>query len=728
MEMIRMTRDSDGIVTVWFDQPGKSVNSITGQFVTELTEVVDELERNTPRGVIFASAKDSFIVGGDLFEISAMDAERITRFLTQGQGLYSRIESLSCPTAAAINGDCLGGGFELALACKYRVAADDGSISIGLPEVKIGILPGWGGTVRLPRLIGLRKALPLLLAGKTMPPKKARKLGMIDETIRPDALLAAAKRMILSGMHRPKLGLIDRMIATRFLRHRVLASAKAKLMAMTHGNYPAPLKVLEITRANFDRGPAAGMEAERVSLRDLMDAESCHNLMRLFFLRHASKKAIGKQLRAKPLDVKYAAVIGGGTMGAGIVHGLVRAGIQVRLIEVNAKAASAALGRVRKMLDDDIAAGRLSALEGRHAFNRVSPTTEWTGLHLADVVIEAVAETIEIKREVFARLDRLTRPDAVLATNTSSLSVTAMAQSATRPNRVVGMHFFNPVPKMPLVEIVRTPHSDDASLATAAALAGRMGKTTVLVNDAPGFLVNRVLIPYLAEALVLAQEGASIPGVDDAMKRWGMPMGPFELLDEIGLDIAAHVLNSLGRHMDPPLMVPPAVEEALKHGWLGKKSGRGFYVYDGKRKTAKPMPNDELAQLLGGNRRSATTAEEIQWRLILPMINEAARLLDEGVTDSADMVDLATVLGLGFAPFRGGLARFADAVEIERVVEKLEEMSAKHGVRFAPSEPLVRLAREHGSMAAAARPRRNAEPAPTHRRIDVPAESAAAST
>lgn len=725
METIRTTTDTDGVVTVWFDQPGRSVNSVTRQLLSELTEVVTELERSAPRGVIFASAKpDSFIVGADLFEIRAMDAPRVTQFLADGQALYDRIAKLGAPTVAAINGDCLGGGMELALACTWRVTADDGSISIGLPEVKIGILPGWGGTTRLPRLIGLRKALPLLLTGKTLPPKKARKLGIIDETVRPEALLAAAKRLVSSPKPRRKLPLIDRAIASPIFRGRVLSAARAKTLATTHGNYPAPIKVLDITQTNYDSGPAAGFDAERRGLGELMGTESCQSLMRLFFLRQTAKRSLSKQLAAAPVEVKYAAVIGGGTMGAGIVHALARAGIQVRLVEIDAKAAAAALGRVRRTLDEDVAAGRLSPLQARHAFNRVCATSDWIGLRLADIVIEAVAETMDVKRDVFAKLDRMTRHDAVLASNTSSLSVSEMAEATSYPNRVVGLHFFNPVAKMPLVEVVRTAHSDDVSLATAAALAARLGKTPVLVADSPGFLVNRVLIPYLTEALVLAQEGASFKAVDDALKKWGMPMGPFELLDEIGLDIAAHVIESLGRWMAAPVAIPSGVGDAIKRGWLGKKSGRGFYLYDKKRKSKGPAINQELAEVLRNSKSPAAqgkedslTPEQIQWRLVLPMVNEAARLLNEGVVDSAELVDLATVLGIGFAPFRGGLARFADSVGTERIVAMLEDLAVRHGQRFAPAEPLKRLAREHRPLGDAARHNNSVEPAAEHRSL-----------
>ncbi len=704
-ENVRTTIDADRVVTVWLDRPGKPVNTITKQMQRDLSIALDEIERDLPAGVIFASAKArSFAAGADLFEIREMNQVQIAQYLADGQGLFDRIANLQMPTAAAINGDCLGGGYELALACTYRVASSEGSINIGLPETKLGILPAWGGTVRLPRLIGLASSLPLLLAGKTLPPNKARKAGMIDEVVRPEALLAAAKRLVLSSGERRRPSRIHRAAAAvGWARNKILAEAEKKTRETTHGNYPAPIKLIEVVRESFDKGPQSGLEAERKALVELTDTDACRNLMRLFFLRQGAKKAIGEQLHAKPAKVFCAAVIGGGTMGAGIVYSLARAGVRVRLLEVNVEALAAGLGRVRKTLDDDIRSGRLSALEARHALNRVSPSVEWTGLKLADVIVEAVVEEMPVKHHVFARLDELARPDAVLASNTSSLAISEMARATRHPNRVVGMHFFNPVARMPLVEIVRARESDDASLATAAALAAKMGKTAVLVADAPGFLVNRVLIPYLAEALVMAQEGTPITSIDAAMKRWGMPMGPFELLDEIGLDVSMHVLQSLSGQLQARVPAPPAaMKTALQSRWLGKKSGRGFYVYDGGKKTAG-VPNAELIALLAVQKASPVFPDDeaIQWRLVLPMVNEAARLLEEGVVQSADVIDLATVLGTGFAPFRGGLAHFADSVGADSVVFRLDELSRKYGPRFAPAALLRRLAETNQTFGAA---------------------------
>ncbi|HZK82330.1 MAG TPA: 3-hydroxyacyl-CoA dehydrogenase NAD-binding domain-containing protein, partial [Humisphaera sp.] len=466
-----------------------------------------------------------------------------------------------------------------------------------------------------------------------------------------------------------------------------------------------PMRLIEVARTGWEQGPHAGFDAERKALVELSQTDAAKNLIRLFFLRQGARKAIGEQIHAKPAEVKYAAVIGGGTMGAGIVYTLARAGIQVRLIEVDPQAVSAALVRVKRSFDDDVKGGRLSALEAKHAFNRVVPSTQWTGLHLADIVIEAVIEKMPLKREVFAKLDRLVRPDCVLATNTSSLSVTEIAEATSNPARVIGLHFFNPVPKMPLVEVIRTGQSGDPALATAAGLAAKIGKTAVLVKDAPGFLVNRILIPYLAEASALAAEGTSIVTIDEALKKWGMPMGPFELIDEIGLDVSAHVLKSLadqiGRDRVP---ASPGIDKAVEHGWLGKKSGSGFYIY-GKKKGEKPTVNTELAAIAAvkppADPAVKVTPDEldrIAWRLILPMVNEAARLLEEGVVENTEAIDLAMVLGTGLAPFRGGLVQFVDSVGVETVMKQLQEMQARYGARFAPAKLLRELVDGHLSM------------------------------
>ncbi|MEZ0268425.1 MAG: 3-hydroxyacyl-CoA dehydrogenase NAD-binding domain-containing protein [Phycisphaerae bacterium] len=707
---LRTTTDADRVTTVTMDVPGKPVNTCTPGLLAELRELVDKLAATPadqrPAGLIITSAKErSFNAGADLVQVRGMSEAELSHYLSEGQAVFDKLAHLPIPTVAAINGDCMGGGFELALACAHRVAADDGSISIGLPETKLGLIPAWGGATRLPRLIGLTRALPILLAGKTMPPKKAQRAGLIDEVVRPEALLLAAKRLIKdTTRHTPKF--FDRTVGTFGpLRRKVLRAAREQTLAKTFGNYPAQEKLLDVVAAGYERGFDAGLAAERAGIAELVKGDACRNLLRVFFLRGASKKWATEKLSAKPAKIEYAAVVGGGTMGAGIVHALAKSGINVRLIEVSPEAVSAGLTRVRAMLDGDVAEGKLDKLAARKVMNRVVPCTDWTGLKLADLVVEAVVENLPAKHAVFARLDPLTRPDCVLATNTSSLRVADIGSVVRDPSRVVGLHFFNPVNKMPLVEVVRTPTSGDPALATAAALALRLGKIAVIVADAPGFLVNRILIPYLAEALTMAEEGTSIEAIDTAMKMWGMPMGPFELLDEIGLDVAASVLKSL-KSPDDQTTLSPAIAQALTNKWLGKKTGRGFYVHEKPKKKGKPgvtRLNDELAKLIhpatgNGHSRPAPTEEEIQWRLVLPMVNPAAGALRERVTDSADAIDLATVMGTGLAPFRGGLARFVDTIGVPEIVRRMTELQSKHGDRFAPDPLLRELAAAGGTL------------------------------
>jgi 3-hydroxyacyl-CoA dehydrogenase/enoyl-CoA hydratase/3-hydroxybutyryl-CoA epimerase len=683
MQTLRTSTDPDGVVTVVLDAPRKSVNTLTKLLLAELGEVVAGIEREKPRGVIFASAKKrSFVAGADIFEISKMSAAELDRHLAFGQELFTRIEELAVPTVAAINGDCLGGGLELALVCKLRIAADDPSISIGLPEVKLGLVPGWGGTVRLTRLIGLGNALPMILAGKTLSPTRAREAGIVDEVVAGDELLAAARERVLSNAPRAASP------------EQFFGRARSESIPATDPNYPAQSKLIEVVTEGLAHGPAAGFMAERRALVELINSNAAKGLLRIFSLRQGAKRAIANQLHAAPREVKQAAVIGGGVMGAGIAYSLARSGIGVRLIEVDDVAASSALARVRKMFDDDAAAGRATAGEAARALGRVDGGSQWTGLESADCVIEAVVEKMEAKRDVFARLDQLVNADCVLATNTSALSVSEMAAATCNPSRVVGLHFFNPVPRMPLVEVIRTRQSDGQALATAAGLVAKIGKTAVLVNDAPGFIVNRILMPYLAEALEMATAGADVMAVDDALKRWGMPMGPFALLDEIGLDVASHILKTLAGHFGDRIPAAASLDTAVQRGWLGKKSGRGFYVHGGK--GTQSQVNAELKQAMIAPRLTSSGGnqgpEEIAWRLVLPMVNEAARLLEEGVVDDADAVDLAMVLGTGFAPFRGGLVHFVDSVGVDVVVGRMQEMATRHGNRFLPAPLLNALA------------------------------------
>ncbi len=704
--------------------PERGTNTLGTQALDDLERVVARLEGEAEgsAGLILTSGKrGTFLTGADLFEMKEMDREALRAFIERGQTLFERIANLSAPTVAAINGTCLGGGLELALACDRRVAADEGAIDIGLPEVKLGILPAWGGTVRLVETIGVRQALPLLLTGKTVPPRKARSLGLLDDVVRPEALGDGARRLLQApprgGRRAPRVDRVIRRVGP--LRSLVAASVRRRTRAHTHGNYPAPERIVDVVEAGC-RSRREGLDAERTAVEELGETEAAKHLTRIFFLRQQAKRTLTQRLRAVPAPVRRTAVVGGGTMGAGIAHAMARAGLAVRLIDVNEGLCAAALRTIQKHLDDDVKAKRLTWLEARAAMQRISPATGFDGLTLADLVVEAVVERVEVKQEVFEKVDRATRSDAVLASNTSSLSVTEIGRSTSRPERVVGLHFFNPVAKMPLVEVVHpadaTGETGDRAVSTAGALVGRLGKVPILTGDSPGFLVNRLLIPYLLEALRLVSEGAPVVAVNRTMRQWGMPMGPLELLDQVGIDVAMDIFRPLRERMGTAMAPPQALETAVDLGWLGRKRGCGFYVDETPTlwRRGRRTVNHSLVEMVraGGDGVEPDEAT-IRWRLLLPMVNEAAKLLQERVVDSAETIDLATVLGLGLAPFRGGLVRFAEGTGLPDIVRKMDQLAEARGPRFEPHpelrriadagrpmEDLVRTAREEGPAAS----------------------------
>jgi len=646
---VRLETSPDRIATIWFDLPDKTVNTLSTETWSALAGALDEVERSGAVGVVFASAKPRcFIAGADLFEMQSMTDSQLDTHLEKGQRILNRIASLPVPTVAAINGDILGGGLELALACRWRVAVDDPAIRIGLPETTLGLVPGWGGTTRLPRLIGLAEALKLLVTGKTLSPSEALALGMIDETVPRDGLLAAARGRAAGGLPadqpprahsakaRPEMDDAE-------ARGRILAKFREDVRGRSGDNLPAPLRVIDLVERSYEADPEEAAREERRGLIDLRGTEAGRNLLRLFFLRTAARKVAADRAGGRPAPVRSAVVVGGGTMGAGIAQALSRAGVAVQVVEADESSAAAATARIARLTGDD----------------SIRATTDWSVVAAADLVVEAVVEQLPAKLDVFRRLDELAAPGAVLASNTSSLGIGEIAAATGHPGRVIGLHFFNPVPKMPLVEVVRTPLTDADALATAVAVVTKAGKTPVIVNDSPGFLVNRVLFPYLREAIVLFAEGATVAGVDAVIRSWGMPMGPFTLMDEIGLDVTRMILDSLERTLGPRLSSPPLLAAAIDRGWLGRKVGRGFYLHPAG---GKPEPHRDIASLVGDPPSLDLPPAELQRRLIGPMAAEARLVLAEGVVESADAIDLATVLGLGFAPFRGGLASFAGLV------------------------------------------------------------------
>lgn len=662
---VRYARDESagGVATLTLDLPGKSVNTLGQQMWADLDAALAQVEADRPAAVFVASAKPrTFIAGADLFELRAMSDAELDRYLADGQRILARLEALPMPTVALLNGDALGGGLEVALACRYRVAADDPGVKLGLPEVTLGLCPGWGGVVRCTRLLGPEKAAQIATTGKPVSPADAKAMGLVDEVAPRDQLAKAAQALL--SVAPPK---------------KAPPPAPAPPVPAPKPGGEAAGRILQIIRTAIDEGDPAGFDAERLGLVALRNTNSGRNLLRLFFLRQSARKDAAQAAGGEAQAVAKVGVVGGGMMGAGIVHAFVKSGLPVVCVETDNAAAASAADRLRAALSK----------EGLPLDTHIV-STDRNDLKDCDLIVEAVFEDPKVKQELFASLDALAKPSAVLATNTSSLSVSMLAQTVNDPARVVGLHFFNPVPRMPLVEVVRHPCASGNAVATAVAMAVKLGKTPVVCNDAPGFIVNRILMPYLSESMQLAEDGVPIPAIDAAVKKWGMPMGPFELLDQIGLDVIVGIFRALEPHLGDRVKIPAAVETAISRRWLGRKAKVGFYHYPDDR-NAKPTPNAELAGLLGQGNVSLDE-EEIQDRCLLPMANEAARVMEEGVTDSVDAIDLACVTGLGMAGWRGGIVRHVLDTGVSAVASTLQQLGAKHGDRLNPSDHLWKMA------------------------------------
>lgn len=709
MSAFRVERPAGAIAHLVVDDPKRPVNVLDENAIADLEAALAELEGAAGlEGVIVRSGKPgTFIVGADVEAIGAMtDRAAVHALVRRAHAAYQRLADLPVPTVAAIDGVCLGGGTELALACDSRVAAEEPRTQIGLPEVMLGILPGFGGTTRLPRLVGLSTALDLILTGRALDAKRAERAGLVWRAVPAAWLLEWAARRIAElrarpagarrDRHRPK-GLAAWFVdGTPFGRALALQQARARTRARTGGHYPAPAAILRVLEHGLARPVAESLALEANEVSDLVVGPVCKNLVRIFRLsERARKAAVVADATLKPAPVASLALVGAGVMGGGIAELASRSGIEVRVRDLQPAALTRALQTARGLIEERNRRRRAPARERDAQMARIYPTLDLAGFGRADAAIEAVVEDLDVKRRVFAELEARLKPGALLATNTSSLSVDRLAEGLGRPERFCGFHFFNPVHRMPLVEVVRGARTSDATLVTAVALARRLGKTPVVVRDAPGFVVNRILMPYMREALHLLEEGYPVAEVDASMRRFGMPMGPFEVADEVGLDVAHKVAHVLAEAFPERMSAAPALEKLVAAGRLGRKSGRGFYVHRGRRRT----PDPGLPALLGlARERRAQSLDALSERMVLAMINEAAHALAEGVVEDAGLLDLAMVFGAGFPPFRGGLLRHADTLGLAHVEARLKALAAERGARFEPARLIVDLAARHGTF------------------------------
>lgn len=691
----------EGVCVLIFDRPDSSANIFDRQTMLELDAQLDFVSGNLGlRGLVIASAKPTiFIAGADLNALAeAIDQgseespSRLSEMLELGQRVFNRLAALSLPKIAAIHGACAGGGYELCLACDWRIATDDRATRIGLPETRIGIIPAWGGSTRLPRLIGLPTALKVILDGRLRSAAEALKLGMIDEIVSADGLVEAACRIVESrglALWTPRGGFRMALanhfgtaaVVRRFTRRRVLRA--------TRGNYPAPLKALAVVSRGIFLPVEDALDLERVAALELARTDVCRNLLRIHFLQERAKKAAGRSSSKSRSRVGRAAVIGAGVMGAEIANLLATKGVSAALKDINQSQLDRGVSRIKQLLDEALARDLLTLPEARDAMNRIHPTVSGEALAGAEVVVEAAVEDLELKRGLVREIEARVGPRALIATNTSALSVSRIADAAEHPERIVGLHFFNPVHRMPLVEVVRGEDTDEGALRRAVEFAQQIGKVPVVVADSPGFLVNRILAPYLVEAGWLFDACGDAAGIDEAMLAFGMPMGPLRLMDEIGLDVAAHVVATLRLSLGERFAPPSLFERMREAGLLGRKTGRGFYDYS----ETSVRPNRSAADLRGGaDVRRRPSAARISDRLVALMLNEALRCLGEEIVEDAEDIDLAMILGAGFAPHTGGPLRLLDALGAAKLVSRLKSLCESEGDRFAPCDLLLETA------------------------------------
>lgn len=701
----------DGIHELVFDLPGEKVNKLGAVVMGELKGILQNLQKKTDvKILLIKSAKPNiFIAGADINEIENIRTpEDALEKAHEGQNIVGMIETLPFPTVAVIDGACVGGGLEFALSCTYRVASDNPKTQLGLPEVNLGIIPGWGGTQRLPKLVGLAQGLTMILTGKYLGGAQALKAHLVDACY-PQAFLedrlAEFVARVLDRKGRSQVmearrirGFMPNFLQSFLGRGMVYSASKKSVMAATRGFYPAPLAALQVVKATYGGGLKRGLEIERKAFGELAHGEISKNLVRIFFTSEALRKDPGAVVKAEAKPVESAAVLGAGVMGGGIAWLFSKSDISVRMKDLNWKA----IGKGYEAAAQNYAylkkTRKLDERQVNLKMHHISGTTDFSGFENIDIVIEAVVEDLEIKKKVLAETESHIRKDAVLATNTSSLAVTDMAKGLKDPSRFVGMHFFNPVNRMPLVEVVGGKQSSPEAIAFTVALTKKLGKTPIVVKDCAGFLVNRILLPYLNEAGLLFQEGAKVEQVDKLLYQFGMPMGPFTLLDEIGIDVGYKVAKILEKAYSDRMKAAEILRMAYEEKkWTGKKGGKGFYIHSASgTKTFNSEANELFALYLDRYRIQLKpyTDDDILDRCLLSMANEAARCVEEKIAAGPAYLDMALILGTGFPPHRGGILRYVDNRGVAEVVERLKVLASRYGERFQPAKLLVDMARK----------------------------------
>ena len=710
---IQFDVDADGVATALLDKKGEPFNSLGPDLATDFFSVVDHVEGNPDiKALVIGSAKkDNFLSGADIRWLRSIDdADNAMELMRHAHDGFLRLEKLTTdhgkPVVAAIHGACLGGGLELALACSMRIASnDEKKTQLGQPEVQLGLIPGAGGTQRLPRVIGVAAALDLILTGRSVRPYKAMKIGLIDEACPQEVLLDVAKKRALEAALNPAqpeeqsntIGRLRSFLAPSHLQQlaleenpvgrRVLFSkAEEKMLEQTNGNYPAPPAALRAIKAGIEHGLDVGYATELEEFKNLIVSSEAKALMSIFFATQDLKRDSGIDSEAAAAAVNKTAVLGGGLMGGGIAAvNTTKAKVPTRIKEVDVAGVGRGLAYVGKEVAKQVKRRRLKQRQADKLMHLVTGTTDWSGFGNVDLVIEAVFEDLELKRSMVEQVEAVTGPTTIFASNTSSIPITLIAEGAQRPENVIGMHYFSPVEKMPLLEIIVTKQTADWVTATAVAFGKRQGKTVIVVNDGTGFYTSRIIAPYMNEVGWLLDEGISIDDIDAAMVDWGFPVGPVQLTDEVGIDVGAKVGKVMVKAFGDRLATPGGFERLLADERHGRKNNRGFYLYeDGERKGV----DESVYAVLETPERTTMDRGEIQDRLALQMVNEAALCLEEGILRSARDGDIGAIFGLGFPPFTGGPFTYVDRVGAATIVDKLERFAKLHGDRYHPAQIL----------------------------------------
>ncbi|WP_274023415.1 fatty acid oxidation complex subunit alpha FadJ [Vibrio parahaemolyticus] len=687
--------DEQNIAWLAIDVPNEKMNTLQAAFADEMKEIFAQLKDSSGiKGMIIHSLKpDNFVAGADVRMLEACTTANEAQALAkQGQELFQQLSDLPYPVVAAIHGPCLGGGLELALACDYRVCTDSDKTRLGLPEVQLGLLPGSGGTQRLPRLIGLLPSLDLILTGKQLRAKKAKKLGVVDACVPDTILLDVAKQFIDKGKNKGKKKQSTKeklMSGSGLGRKLVFEQAAKKTNQKTRGNYPATVAILEVIQHGLEKGFAQGQELEAKRFGELVMSSESKALRSIFFATTEMKKEHGTD--AQPAAVKKVGVLGGGLMGAGISHVTVaKAKVPVRIKDVSNDGVLNALNYNYKLFEKQRKRRILSKADLQAKMLQLSGGVDFTSYNHIDVVIEAVFEDLDLKQQMVADIEANAKSETIFATNTSSLPIHKIAEKAERPENIVGLHYFSPVEKMPLVEVIPHETTSDETISTVVALAKKQGKTPIVVKDKAGFYVNRILAPYMNEAAHILLANEPIEMLDGALLDFGFPVGPITLLDEVGVDIGAKIMPILVNELGERFKGPDVFDILLNDGRKGRKSGKGFYTYKGKKKEV----DKSIYKLLKLTPESKLSDNDIALRCVLPMLNEAVRCLDDGIIRSPRDGDIGAIFGIGFPPFLGGPFRYMDQFGLKELVEKMNEFASKYGDRYAPCDGLLTRAGE----------------------------------